>query len=235
MEGSWEKWIRWMPLIELRRAACRNMQQRAVLNTDGFSQHAVWSSPYLYRAPTAPEPRQMHQRKQVWAGLVQHSSRGSSVHRGAGEWEGAPPGALPAGGLANLGLPMIRALTCVYVCVHTRILPDINTDPGSCPHSPTLPGTGLARVCACTGRVVGKAPATGAARTPFQGENCPFWGLWSLSGILGKFFLVKDSPPLPCSGRCLYGAFQVPEELWEDFLFPFCYMAESQMSLGQIQ
>lgn len=79
------------------------------------------------------------------------------------------------------------------------------------------------------------SPVTGAARTPSQGENCSFWGLWSLSGIRGKFFLVKDSPPLPCSGRCLYGAFQVPEELWEDFLFPFCYMAESQMSLGQIQ
>lgn len=56
-----------------------------------------------------------------------------------------------------------------------------------------------------------------------------------MSGILGKFFLVQDSPPLPCSGRCLYGAFQVPEELWEDFLFPFCSMAESQMSLGQSQ
>lgn len=224
-----------MPVIEPSRAACRNMQQRAVLNTDGFSQHVVWSSPYLYQAPTAPEPRQMHQRKQVWAGLVQHSSRGSLVHRGAGEWEGAPPGPLPAGGLASLGLPMIQALTCVYVCVHARILPDINMDPGSCLRSPTVPSTVLAHVRACTGRVVGKAPVTSAARTSFQGENCPFWGLWSLSGILGKFFLVKDSPPLPCSGRCLYGAFQVPEELWEDFLFPFCYMAESQMSLGQIQ
>lgn len=177
----------------------------------------------------------MHQRKQVWAGLVQHSSGGSSVHGGAEEWEGAPLGASPAGGLANLGLPVIQVLTCMYVCVHAPILPDVNTDPSSCPRSPTLPSAVLARACACTRGAVGKALVTSAARTPFQGENCPFWGLWSLSGILGKFFLVKDSPPLPCSGRCLYGAFQVPEELWEDFLFPFCYMAESQMSLGQIQ
>lgn len=166
-------------------------------------------------APAARQPRRMHQCKQVWAGLVQHRLLGVRFAR---RWEGAPAGAL-AGEFGASHAAGFHLCVCAlrYRPAYKHI-----------PRSPTLPS-------ACTGRAVGKAPATGAARTPFQGENCSFWGLWSLSGIRGKFFLVKDSPPLPCSGRCLYGAFQVPEELWEDFLFPFCYMAESQMSLGQIQ
>jgi len=184
----------------------------------------------LYRAPTAPEPRQMHQCKQVWAGLVQHSSRGISGRRGAGEREGAPPGASPAGGLGAWGFPRYgRSPLCARSVIArqkhgSQLLPALSH-----------PSQHRAGTCVCLHRGSTPVPATGAARPPFWGENCPFWGLWSLSAILGKFFLVKDSPPLPCSGRCLYGAFQVPEELWEDFLFPFCCMAESQMSLGQIQ
>lgn len=52
-----------------------NLQHRAVPNPDGFSQPVVWSSPCL--APTAPEPRQRHQHKQVWAALGQHHPLGS--------------------------------------------------------------------------------------------------------------------------------------------------------------
>lgn len=130
-------------------------------------------------------------------------------HSGAGQWEGAKFGAFhdPAS----------------HLCVCVWILPGTNTDPGPSRALPPFPARGE------------RWERHQTPRTLFQGEKCPFRGLWSLSGILGKFFLVKDSPPLPCSGRCLYGAFQVPEELWEDFLFPFCYMAESQMSLGQSQ
>lgn len=138
------------------------------------------------------------------------TSPGSWAHGGLEEWAGAPEGTVPAGGVANLGFSHSRGS---HLCVCAQ--PEMSTNPCSCPCSPTLPSTAL-----------GKAPVT--RTSPFQGEKCPFWGLWSLSGLHGKFFLVKDSPPLPCSGRCLYGAFQVPEELWEDFLFPFCYMAEAQ-------
>lgn len=121
-------------------------------------------------------------------------------------------------GMANVGLPMIRALTCVCVLgccqASARIRALAHT-------ASPIPAQHL-----CShGESSGKGTRNGAARPLFQGEKCPFW---SLSGLRGKFFLVQDSPPLPCSERCLYGAFQVPEELWEDFLFPFCSMAESQ-------
>lgn len=116
---------------------------------------------------------------------------------------------------------MMQALTCVYVLGYCQTSAWIQALAHALPPIPAQ------RLCS-QGESGGKGAGNGTARTLFQGENCPFWGLWSLSGIRGKFFLVKDSPPLPCSGRCLYGAFQVPEELWEDFLFPFCYMAESQ-------
>lgn len=195
-------WICWM----LSRAGTCSKELFRTQNPAGFSRRVVWSGPCL--APTAREPRQRQQHKQVWAALGQRSSRGIGVT--AGQGSGKEP---------NLGLSMIQPLTCVCVW----LLPGANTDPGPSRALPPFPARG-------EGWERHQTP-----RTLFQGEKCPFLGLWSLSGILGKFFLVKDSPPLPCSGRCLYGAFQVPEELWEDFLFPFCYMAESQMSLGQSQ
>lgn len=124
-------WICWM----LSRAGTCSKELFQTQNPAGFSRCVVWSGPCL--APTAREPRQRQQHKQVWAALGQRSSRGIGVT--AGQGSGKEP---------NLGLSMIQPLTCVCVCVDIARRKHRS---GPFPCSPTLPSTG---------RGVGKAPDT---------------------------------------------------------------------------
>lgn len=115
-----------MPVIEPSRAACRNMQQRAVLNTDGFFFLSMW-----FVVPICTGPPQLRSQGRCTSanrcGLDWSNTHlvGVRFTEGQREWEGAPPGALPAGGLANLGLPIIQALSPVCVCVCVRARSDI--------------------------------------------------------------------------------------------------------------
>lgn len=125
-----EKGICWVLVVAPGRAACRNTQQRAALNTDGSSQRVLWSSPSLRQAPTALEPRQMHQRKQGWAALARHSSCGLTRITGTGRSPSERDG--KCGASHDPGS---------HLCVCAWMLPGIRTDPGSCPHCLTHPST----------------------------------------------------------------------------------------------
>lgn len=185
----------------------RNLQQRAVPNPDGF-----FAACGLEQSLPGPHSSRAKAEAPAQTGV---GCTGPALspwdwgHSRAGQWEGG-----------NLGFSITQPLTSACVCGYCLTQTQIRA-------LPTL--SHLSQLRERGGKSIRHSGHFSRVKTG------PFQGLWSLSGILGKFFLVKDSPPLPCSGRCLYGAFQVPEELWEDFLFPFCYMAESQMSLGQSQ
>lgn len=70
-----EKWIWWVLVVAPGRAACRNTQQRAALNTDGFSLRVVWRSPSLH-----PQ--------------LQSQGRCTSANRGGLPWPSAHPGGI---------------------------------------------------------------------------------------------------------------------------------------------
>lgn len=105
-------WICWM----LSRAGTCSKELFQTQNPAGFSRRVVWSGPCL--APTAREPRQRQQHKQVWAALGQRSSRGIGVT--AGQGSGKEP---------NLGLSMIQPLTCVCVCGYCQAQTQIRALP----------------------------------------------------------------------------------------------------------